>query len=67
MDKIELAGREPLHERGPTSDQRRWLDFESGFLEVAFGMGYEQRRCVRNRQIADAHHLVVRRPRAIGS
>src|SRR5262249_29513322 len=67
MDEIELAGGEAFDERRPASDRGRWFDLEAGFLEVSLGMSHEQRRSVRDRQIADAYDAIVLRARAIGS
>jgi hypothetical protein len=61
VHQVELAGDEALDQRRPAADQRRALGLQAFLLEVAHAVGDQQGGGVGDRQIADAHDLVVGR------
>ena len=59
VNQIELAGGESLDKRRPAANEGRLLGFQPFIFEIAFRMGHEQRGRVCNRQIADAHDVII--------
>ena len=81
VNNVELGGCETFDERGPATDQRRLFGVEPLVLEVALGVGDEQRRCIGDRKITEPDNIVLggmcgigvssqcseRRPKSAGS
>jgi hypothetical protein len=58
---LNLPATKPFDQRRPAADQRRALGLEAFLLEIAHAVGDQQGGGVGDRQIADAHDLVVGR------
>ena len=59
MHEVELAGGERFDQRRPAADERRTLGVEALLLEEAHVVRDQQRGRVGDRQIADAHDVIV--------